>query len=121
MYACQYHVIWCPKYRRSVLVDGIDERLKTILYETVEETNAEILELEIMPDHVHVLLDVDPQYGINKLVRHLKGRSSRILRQEFPSLKSRLPTLWTSSYFVATVGGVTLETVKQYIENQKGV
>ena len=121
MYACQYHVIWCPKYRRSVLIDGIDERLKTILYETVAETNAEILELEIMPDHVHVLLDVDPQYGINKLVRHLKGRSSRILRQEFPSLKSRLPTLWTSSYFVATVGGVTLETVKQYIENQKGV
>ena len=121
VYSCKYHVVWCPKYRRSVLVDGIDERLKTILYETVAETNAEILELEIMPDHVHVLLDVDPQYGINKLVRHLKGRSSRILRQEFPSLKSRLPTLWTSSYFVATVGGVTLETVKQYIENQKGV
>ena len=121
VYACQYHVIWCPKYRRSVLVGGIDERLKTILYETVSETNGEILELEVMPDHVHILLEIDPQYGINKLVRHLKGRSSHLLRKEFPSLKRRLPTLWTNSYFVATVGGVTLETVKQYIENQKGV
>ena len=121
VYSCKYHVIWCPKYRRSVLEGEIAERLKTILYETTDNVNAEIIELEIMPDHVHILLEVDPQYGINKLVRHLKGASSRILRQEFPSLKIRLPCLWTNSYFVSTVGATSLDVVKKYIENQKGV
>ena len=91
------------------------------MYEKAEGVQAEIIELEIMPDHVHVLLEVDPQFGINKLVRHLKGSSSRILRQEFPKLKSRLPSLWTNSYFVSSVGGTSLDVVKQYIENQKGV
>lgn len=121
VYSCKYHVVWCPKYRRPVLVDGIDERLKSILLQTAKEIRVEIIEMEIMPDHVHLLLEVDPQYGINKCVRHLKGVSSRLLRQEYPSLKSRIPSLWTTSYFVSTVGGTTLESVKQYIENQKGV
>jgi putative transposase len=74
--------------------------------------------MEIMPDHVHLLIEVDPQFGINKAVRSLKGYSSSILRKEFPALKSRLPTLWTNSYFVSTVGGAPLEVIKQYIENQ---
>ena len=74
-----------------------------------------------MPEHVHLLVEVDPQYGIHRLVRAIKGRSSRLLRQEYPWLKSRLPTLWTNSYFVSTVGGAPLEVVKQYIENQKRV
>ena len=85
------------------------------------ETDSEILEMEIMPDHVYLLLSVDPQYGINKLIKAMKGRSSNLLRKEFPWLKSRIPSLWTNSYFCATVGGTTLEAVKQYIENQKGV
>ncbi|WP_090633038.1 IS200/IS605 family transposase [Neobacillus massiliamazoniensis] len=121
VYSCKYHVVWCPKYRRNVLVDGVDERLKSILLEVANGVKAEIIELEVMPDHVHLLVEVDPQFGINKLVRHLKGVSSRILRKEFPWLKSRIPSLWTNSYFVSTVGGTTLDVVKQYIENQKGV
>jgi len=121
VYSCKYHVVWCPKYRRKVLVDGVDIRLKEILYEVVGETTGEILEIEVMPDHVHVLVEIDPQYGIAKLVRNMKGRSSRFLRQEFPWLKSRLPTLWTNSYFVSTVGGAPISIVKQYIENQKHV
>lgn len=121
VYSCKYHVIWCPKYRRPVLDDEIAERLKSILYEKAKGVQAEIIELEIMPDHAHVLLEVDPQLGINKLVRHLKGSSLRILRQEFPKLESRLPSLWTNSYFVSSVGGTSLDVVKQYIENQKGV
>lgn len=121
VYSCKYHVVWCPKYRRSVLVNKVDERLKSILYETANDVGAEILELEVMPDHVHLLVEIDPQYGINKLVRHLKGRSSNLLRKEFPSLKSRIPSLWTNSYFVSTVGGASLTDVKKYIENQKGV
>jgi putative transposase len=121
VYSCKYHVVWCPKYRRNVLIDGVDERLKTILLDIATEVGAEIIEMEVMPDHVHLLVEVDPQYGINKLVRHLKGASSRILRSEFPWLKSRIPSLWTNSYFVSTVGATTLDIVKQYIENQKGV
>jgi putative transposase len=83
------------------------------------EREAPIVELETMPDHVHLLVSVDPQYGIHRLVKQIKGRSSRLLRQEFQTLRSRLPTLWTNSYFVATVGGATLEVVKRYVENQR--
>jgi putative transposase len=72
-----------------------------------------------MPDHVHLLIEVDPQFGINRAVRSIKGFSSHTLRKEIPSLKSRLPTLWTNSYFVSTVGGAPLEVIKQYIENQE--
>lgn len=121
VYSCKYHVVWCPKYRRPVLVSGVDDRLKEIIQDVCTESRAEILELEVMPEHVHLLVEVDPQHGIHRLVRALKGRSSRLLRQEYPWLKSRLPTLWTNSYFVSTVGGAPLEVIKQYIENQKRV
>lgn len=120
-YSCKYHVVWSPKYRRKVLVDGVDERLKQIIYELATETECEIIELEVMPDHIHLLVEVDPQFGIHRLVKLAKGRSSRLLRQEFPKLRTRLPTLWTNSYFVATVGGAPLAIIKQYVEQQKSV
>ena len=119
VYRCAYHVVWCPKYRRPVIEGDVADRLKQIIREVAAERECEIIELETMPDHVHLLVECDPQYGIHRLVKQIKGRSSRVLRQEFPSLKSRLPTLWTNSYFVATVGGATLEVVKQYVENQR--
>ena len=121
VYSCKYHVIWCPKYRRKVLEPPIDARLKQIIAEVCEETGSEVVEMEIMPDHVHLLVGCDPQFGIHRLVRAVKGRSSRLLREEFPRLKSRLPSLWTNSYFVCTVGGAPLAVIKQYIENQKNV
>ena len=121
VYSCKYHVVWCPKYRRPVLVNGVDGRLKDIIRETCAEIHAELIEMEVMPDHVHLLVEVDPQYGIHRAVRLIKGRSSRLVRDEYPWLKSRLPTLWTNSYFVSTVGGAPLKTVRQYIENQKHV
>jgi len=121
VYFCKYYVVWCPKYRRKVLINGVDMRLKELLHEVVSETTGELLELEVMPDHVCLLVEIDPQYGIAKLVRNMKGRSSRFLRQEFPWLKSRLPTLWTNSYFVSTVGDARVAVVEQYIENQKNV
>ena len=117
---CRYHVIFCPKYRRKVLTSPIDARLKVILAEQLERWGQELIELEVMPDHVHLLLGCDPQFGIHRLLKLLKGYSSHALRAEFPALKRRLPSLWTNSYFVATVGGVTLETLKRYVENQKG-
>jgi putative transposase len=119
VYSCKYHVIWCPKYRRPVLVNGVDARLKEVIQDVAKEHSAEILELEVMPDHVHLLVEVDPQFGIHKLVKLMKGRSSRLIRAEFAWVKSRLPTLWTNSYFVSTIGGAPLEVVKQYIEQQK--
>ena len=121
VYSCKYHVIWCPKYRRPVLVDQIEHRLKEIIQDIANNHDSEILEMEVMPDHVHLLVEVDPQYGVHKLIKSMKGVSSRTLRAEFPALKSRLPTLWSNSYFVSTVGGAPLEIVKQYIENQKNV
>jgi putative transposase len=121
VYACTYHVVWCPKYRRKVLIDGIDERLKAIIREVAAERQTDVLELEDLPDHVHLLVGCDPQFGIHRLVRLMKGRSSRLLRQEFPQLRRRLPTLWTHSYFVATCGGAPLAIIKQYIEQQKNV
>ncbi len=120
-YSCKYHVVWCPKYRRKVLIHGVDVRLKEIILEVAKEFNSEVVEMEVMSDHVHLLIEVDPQFGIAKVVRYMKGRSSRYLRQEFPWLKSRLPTLWTNSYFVSTVGGAPICVIKQYIENQKHV
>ncbi len=119
VYSCKYHVIWCPKYRRSVLVNGVDVRLKEIIQAAATEHKSEILELEVMPDHVHLLVEVDPQFGIHRLIKLMKGRSSKLIREEFKWIKSRLPTLWTNSYFVSTIGSVPLEVVKQYIEQQK--
>ena len=111
-YSCKYHVVFCPKYRRPVLVDGVDDRLKELIKETCDQLNVEIIEMEIMPDHVHLLMEVDPQYGIHKAVKRIKGYSSRVLRQEFPWLRSRIPSLWTNSYFVSTVGGAPLSVIK---------
>ncbi|MBB4919069.1 putative transposase [Streptosporangium saharense] len=118
-FQCAFHVVWCPKYRRRVLGGRIETRLKELIREVITEKQAWLIELEVMPDHVHLLVEVDPQYGIHRLVKAIKGRSSRVLRQEFPSLTSKLPTLWTNSYFVATVGAAPLDVVKRYVENQK--
>lgn len=121
VYSCKYHVVWCPKYRRKVLIGEIATRLKELIVETADGINADVIEMEVRPDYVHLQIEVDPQYGINKAVRHIKGVSSHALRTEFPSLKSRLPTLWTNSYFVSAVGGNSPSAIKQYIENQKNV
>jgi putative transposase len=97
----------------------MEVRLKELVVEVIEEKGAWLIELETMPDHVHLLVEVDPQFGIHKLVKAIKGRSSRVLRDEFPWLRSRLPSLWTNSYFVATVGGAPLSVIKRYVETQK--
>lgn len=119
VYSCKYHVVWCPKYRRKVLVGDIEARLKELIQKTCIEIKVDIIEMEIMPDHVHLLIEVDPQYGVHKVIKLIKGRSSFYLRKEFKSLTTKLPTLWTNSYFISTVGGAPLNVIKQYIENQK--
>jgi putative transposase len=120
VYNCHYHVVWVPKYRRKVLVPPIDARLKVLIIETVEKWGQEFVEVEVMSDHVHLLVGCDPQFGIHHLIRLVKGSTSHTLRQEFPALKKKLPSLWNNSYYCGSTGGVTLEVIKQYVENQKG-
>lgn len=120
-YSCKYHIIWTPKYRRKVLRNEIAIRLKEIINQVINETKSELIEVEVTEDHIHLLMECDPQFGIHRVVKKIKGLSSRLLRQEFKELKTRLPTLWNNSYFVSTVGGAPLEIIKQYIENQKTI
>jgi putative transposase len=101
------------------LNESIQQKLKGLIQEIVNQNNSVIIELEVMENHIHLLVECPPQLGIHKLVKKIKGISSRTLRTEFPHLKTRLPTLWTNSYFVSTVGGAPLEIIKQYIEEQK--
>lgn len=114
-----YHIIWCPKYRRKVLVDGVDARLKEVLVQIAEESGCTIETMEVMPDYIHIFLKGTPTIPIHLIVKNLKGKSSRILRTEFPHLKRRLPCLWTRSYYCETIGCINEETIKRYIENQK--
>ncbi len=99
VFACYFHVVWSTKYRRSVLVNSVDERLKQVIADVCQERKAFIVAMEVMPDHVHLLVDVDPQFGICQLVKLIKGRSSFLLRKEYPELKETLLSLWTNSYF----------------------
>lgn len=120
-YSCQYHVIFSPKYRRSVLVGDIVPRLKELILEKQDEIGYRVLSLEVMPDHVHMLLDANPHIGIFSQATKIKGYTSNVLRGEFPKLKSQLPCLWTRSMFISSVGSVSLEHIKRYLENQKNV
>lgn len=119
VYNIGYHLIWCPKYRRKALVGEVAERLKELLLQKAEEIEVEIAQMEIMPDHVHLFVKTTPANSPHFIVRQLKGYTSRVLRQEFPSLKSRLPSLWTRSYYCESVGHISGETIRKYIEEQK--
>lgn len=119
VYDCKYHIIWCPKYRKQVLIGDVERMLKNILPRKAEELGAEIIEMETDTDYVHLLISCDPKFGIHKVVKGLKGFSSKVLRENFPHLKSTMPSMWTNSYFCRTVGSISLEVVKQYIENQQ--
>ena len=120
VFSLKYNLVWCPKYRRQVLVAPIDARLKEVLAAVSESHGWTLHTLEVMPDHVHVFVEADPTACAAEIVNRLKGASSRILRDEFPSLKSRLPTLWSRSYFAGTVGSVSEAVIRRYIESQKG-
>ena len=119
IYSCKYHVVWTPKYRRPVLVGAIAKRCQALIRQVAEKYDAEIFALEILSDQVHLLCEVDPQFGIHRLVKNIKAVSSHALRKEFSALKSRLPTLWSNSYLVSTVAGPPLAVIQQYVEKQK--
>ena len=120
VFSLKYHVVWCPKYRRPVLVKPVDARLKAMLRRKAEELGLIIHEMEVMPDHVHLFVEGDPTICVAEIVNGLKGFTSHGLREEFPFLKSRLPTLWIRSYYAGSVGPVSEAVVRKYIEGQKG-
>lgn len=119
VYNISYHLIWCPKYRRKVLVIDVAKWLEELLLQKAHEIEVEIVQMEIMPDHVHLFVKTTPTNSPHFIVQQLKGYTSRILRQEFPSLKSRLPSMWTRSYYCESVGHISEETIRKYIEKQK--
>jgi len=119
VYNIGYHLIWCSKYRRKVLTGDAETRLKELLAEKAGQIDIEIVQMEIMPDHVHLFIKATPVNSPHYIVQQLKGYTSRVLRQEFPSLKSRLPSLWTRSYYCESVGHISEETILKYIEDQK--
>ena len=120
VYSLKYHIVFCPKYRRPVLTGPVAEDLKELLHEKAATLHAAILSLEVMPDQVHLFVESDPTLPVQFLVNQFKGYTSRVLRGRYPSLVSRLPTLWSRSYYCGTVGHVSAETVRRYIEAQKG-
>ena len=120
VFSLKYHVVWCPKYRRHVLVDAVAERLRVLLGEKAAELGMTIHALEIMPDHVHLFVESDPTLCVAEIVNRFKGFTSRALRQEFHHLTTCLPTLWSRSYYAGTVGHVSEKTMKDYIESQTG-
>lgn len=114
-----YHLIWCPKYRRKVLVGQVETRLKELLFEKANMCGLSIEKMEIMPDHVHIFVKTNPTNPPHWIVQQLKGYTSRILRLEFPQLRTRLPTLWSRSYYCESVGHISEDVVKKYIQEQK--
>lgn len=121
VYDVRYHLVWCPKYRRPVLSGDVGHRLSELIPECVASLEGEVLHLAVQPDHVHLFASFPPILSIPQIVHRIKGSTARSLRDEFPKLKSRLPSLWTRSYYVGTAGNVSSATIARYIEAQKGV
>ena len=113
------HFVWCPKYRMPVLTGEVETRLKELLYEKASALGAEIEGLEVMPDHVHLFVAVPPTDAPQHYANQFQGYTSRVLRQEFQHLRTRLPSLWSRSYYVGSAGHVSAEVIKKYIEEQK--
>jgi putative transposase len=120
VFSLKYHLVWCPKYRQPVLIGEVAKDLQDLLHQKAKELNVEIEALEIQPDHVHLFVSSDPTVAPQRLANQFKGFTARILRQKYAQLRSRLPSLWSRSYYVGTIGYVSEETVKRYIEAQKG-
>jgi putative transposase len=120
IFLIQYHLVWCPKRRKPVLVGEVKERLEQIIYQVADELGIKVLEVAINPDHIHLSISAYPTIPVHKIVKRIKARSSNILRREFPELL-KLPSLWTHSYYVSTIGAVSKEAIEKYIEAQKGI
>jgi putative transposase len=118
VYDLGYHVVWCPKYRRPVLTGTVDNRCAELIRVKCFEHGWQVIALEVKPDHVHLFVKARPKDSPSYVANQLKGYTSREPRQEYPSVRSRLPTLWSRSFFVAAVGAVSAANVRRYIDTQ---
>jgi putative transposase len=121
VYSLQYHIVWCTKYRKKVLSNGIDDDIKGYLNELAKEYSFSILAMEVMPDHIHILVDCKPQFFPSDMIKILKGNTARWLFMKHPELKKQLwgGHLWNPSYCIVTVSDRSFEQVKHYIDSQK--
>jgi putative transposase len=120
VYDIQYHVVWTTKYRDKVLTGNVAFRLRELLRQGCEARGIKIIRGSVGKEHVHMLLSCPPTLAPSKIMQYLKGRSSKILQEEFKELQKRYwgQHLWSQGYFCRTVGSVTDEIIKEYIENQ---
>jgi len=118
-----YHFVWCPKYRRKVLIEEVAEKLRMIIDDIAGQMGFDVISLEIQPDHVHLFISTPPQYSPATIINAIKGASSRRLRNEFPELKETVneESLWTRTYYVGSAGHVSSETIRKYIEECQGM
>ena len=114
-----YHFVWCPKFRRKVLVGPVETALRRWIAAKAADLSCEIVALEVMPDHVHLLLKAPPTHAPQHIANQIKGYTSHALRAKFPVLKSRLPSLWSRRYYVGSAGAVSTATIQKYLEQQK--
>jgi putative transposase len=121
-YLTQYHIVWCPKFRYNVLVGYRAEKLREILFDICNTYGYGVKALEIMPDHIHIFVDAPQTIAPCDVVRVLKSNSARMLLAEFPDLRafySRCKVLWSDGHFISSVGYISENTVRKYIEGQK--
>ena len=120
-YDIQYHIVWTTKYRYKILTDKIAERIRELIRQGCEARGIKIIKGSVSKDHIHVLVSCPPSISVSKMVQYLKGRSSKIIQEEFPVLRKRYwgQHMWGIGYFCRSVGTITDEIIKEYIENQK--
>jgi len=123
VYNINYHIVWCPKYRKPVLVDKIKEFLEDQIHTIVATKNWELLELQVMPDHIHLFISTPPIESPVGIVEVLKGVTGLRLFKTYPKLKKKYwkGHIWSPSYYVGTAGHFSAETIRNYIESQKGM
>ncbi len=116
-----YHLIWCPKRRKPILVGKLKDRCQELVEAKCKEKGWDILTVTIQPDHIHLIVRVWPSDSASEVIKELKGYTSFFLRKEFQSILSKLPSLWTRSYFASTAGAVSAQIIQEYIDAQKGI
>ena len=119
VYNLGYHIIFCPKYRRKILIGDVEEYLKILIVEKCNELDCTIEQMEIMPDHVHLFIKTKPTIAPHFLIQQIKDYTANKLRNNFKELKSKLPNMWTRSYYIESVGHISENTIKEYIKEQK--
>ena len=120
VYNIGYHIVWCPKYRRSILVDSVKTDMEDLLIEKSADMGFSIEHMEVMPDHIHLFVKADPSFAPHEIVKGLKGYTSNRLRKKYDHLRTKLPTLWSNSYFISTIGFVSETVIRTYIAKQRG-